>query len=190
MSSAIEKFLGNPLLYIFLLLKLIYTYISYPFNYLLFKEIGAGTFISLSSSIRNHKRIFLGKYVQINTNVVLWPTKLVVSDHVHINPGTAVYGQVYIGKFVMIAPNCVIAGGNHVFSRIDIPMMEQGDEIKGIVIEEDVWIGANSVVVDGVTIRKGAIVAAGSVVTKDVESYDKVAGIPAKKIGSRIPVKV
>jgi len=86
----------------------------------------------------------------------------------------------------MVAPNCMIAGGNHNYSRIDKPMMFQGSNSKGIIIEDDVWIGANSSILDGVKIGKGAIIAAGSVVTKDVCAYDIVAGVPAKKINSRL----
>jgi acetyltransferase-like isoleucine patch superfamily enzyme len=75
----------------------------------------------------------------------------------------------------------MIAAGNHNFSRIDVPIMDQGNTAKGIRIEDDVWIGANSVILDGVTIRHGAIVAAGTVVTNDVETFSVVAGVPAQK---------
>ncbi|WP_159474336.1 DapH/DapD/GlmU-related protein [Dyadobacter sp. 3J3] len=186
MQSKIRKIIENPILYLGIFLRILYSYISYPINYLIFRKIGFGTYISISSSIRNAKRIDLGKYVEINSNVILWPSRLIVSNHVQINPGTAIYGDVKIGKYVMIAPNCMIAGGNHAFARIDIPMIKQGATTKGIIIEDDVWIGANSTIVDGVTIHQGAIVAAGSVVTKDVTSYDIVAGTPATRIGSRI----
>lgn len=186
MNDKIRKIIENPVLYLGIFLRIVYTYISYPINYLIFKRIGLGTYISISSSIRNSKRIDLGKYVEINTNVVLWPSRLIVLDHVQINPGTAIYGNVTIGRYVMIAPNCMIAGGNHAFSRTDMPMIQQGSTTKGITIEDDVWIGANSTIVDGVTIYKGAIVAAGSVVTRDVASYEIVAGIPARRVGSRI----
>ena len=62
---------------------------------------------------------------------------------------------------------------------------EQGVNSKGIVIEDNVWIGASATILDGVTISKGAVIAAGSVVNKNVDKYAIVAGVPAKVIGSR-----
>lgn len=91
-----------------------------------------------------------------------------------------------IGNYVRIAAHTVIVATQHIFERIDIPICHQGVEGKGITIEDDVWIGANCTVLGGVTIGKGTIVAAGAVVTKDVEPYSIVAGVPAKVIGSRI----
>jgi acetyltransferase-like isoleucine patch superfamily enzyme len=86
----------------------------------------------------------------------------------------------------MIAPNCMISGGNHNYIDNLIPMIFQSSNSKGIIIDDDVWIGANSVILDGVTIEKGAIIAAGSVVKNNVAKYEIVAGNPAKKIKSRL----
>ena len=69
---------------------------------------------------------------------------------------------------------------------IDMYIKEQGVNSKGIVIEDDVWIGASATILDGVTISKGAVVAAGSVVNKKVDKYAIVAGVPAKVVGSRL----
>ena len=66
-----------------------------------------------------------------------------------------------------------------------LPMYFQEGTTIGIVIGNDVWLGANAVVTDGVVIGDGAVVAAGAVVTTDVEAYEIVAGVPAKRIGSR-----
>ena len=86
----------------------------------------------------------------------------------------------------MIAPHCMIASGNHDHKQLDKPIRLAENISKGpIVIEDGVWIGANSTVTDGVRIGHNAVVAAGSVVTKDVEPYDIVAGVPAKVIGNR-----
>lgn len=99
---------------------------------------------------------------------------------------TGIYG-ITIGRDVMIAPHCVFAGGNHEYRNLDVPMIQAGSFSNGpIIIEDDVWIGANCTICDNVTIGKGAIVAANSVVNKSVDSYDIVAGVPAKKISSRI----
>jgi galactoside O-acetyltransferase len=147
---------------------------------MLYKQIGYNTYIAYKSSIRNHHRIALGKKVQINPFVTLWPLELNIGNHVQINAGTTIYGKVLIGNYVMIAPNCVLAGGNHIFSDTEIPIMFQNSVEKGIVIEDDVWIGANCSIVDGVTIGKGAIIGANSVVTKDVAPLSIVFGNPAK----------
>ena len=91
-----------------------------------------------------------------------------------------------IGNNVMLPERVQIIGGNHAFDRIDIPISQQGEGKQGaITIEDDVWIGASAIVLTGVTIGKGSVVAAGSVVTKDVEPYSIVAGNPARFIKSR-----
>jgi acetyltransferase-like isoleucine patch superfamily enzyme len=184
-SSKLHKIFHNPILYMLTLLRLLRNVLLYPVNIILFKKIGFLSYISLRSSIRNHKNIKIGKKVQINPFVTLWPIKLDIGNNTQINPGTAVYGIVSIGENVMIAPNCMIAGGNHTFSQIDIPMIQQGSSEYGIKIEDDVWIGANSVITDGVTIKKGSIIAAGAVVTKDTELNSINAGVPSKIIKYR-----
>lgn len=85
-----------------------------------------------------------------------------------------------IGKYVMIAPGCVFVSFDHAFNNLEIPMVKQGVIEAPIVIEDDVWIGANCTITKGVTLKKGSIVAANSVVTKDVESYSIYGGVPAK----------
>ena len=87
---------------------------------------------------------------------------------------------------VMMGPNVSIYTSNHKFDRTDIPMIKQGNsETKPVIIENDVWIGANVIILPGVTIHEGSIIAAGAVVTKDVECYTIVAGNPAKVIKKR-----
>jgi acetyltransferase-like isoleucine patch superfamily enzyme len=83
---------------------------------------------------------------------------------------------------VYTSPFTQIIAVNHVFSDPDRPFVEQGITAEGIVIEDDVWLGAGAVVTDGVRVGKGAVVAAGAVVTKDVPPHTVVAGVPAKQI--------
>ena len=90
-----------------------------------------------------------------------------------------------IGDYVMIGPYCLFASVHHEFDDYKTPMIFQKPEIKPIVVEDDVWIGAKVTVLGGVTIGRSAIVAAGAVVTKDVESYSIVGGVPAKLIRYR-----
>lgn len=92
---------------------------------------------------------------------------------------------IFIGEHVMIAPGCVLVAFNHGFSRIDIPMVKQPNDEAPIYIENDVWIASNCTITKGVRIGKGSIIAANSVVTKDVLPYSIVGGIPAKLIKSR-----
>lgn len=181
----LRKIISNPLLYFNYFIRIIFTLITYPFRFFIYNKIHYLSYVSSRSSIRNHKNISLGNKCQINPFVVLWPTKLIIGDNTQVNPGTSIYGNVFIGTNVMIAPNCMIAGGNHNFSNLEIPMILQGSNEKGIVIEDDVWIGANSIIVDGVLIGHGAIVAAGSVVVKDVNPFSIVAGVPAVQIKTR-----
>ena len=94
-------------------------------------------------------------------------------------------GGVEIGKYVQVGPNTVIHSANHNFDDIDLPICKQGHTPKKVKIEDDVWIAAGCIILPGVTIGKGAVIAAGAVVTKDVEPYSVVAGAPAKKIKDR-----
>lgn len=94
-------------------------------------------------------------------------------------------GPIRIGADVMIGPGVTLIAENHVYDDVDLPMNQQGVQNKGIVIEDDVWIGARSVILDGVNVGKGAIIAAGALVAKDVPSYTIVGGVPAKVISRR-----
>lgn len=105
-----------------------------------------------------------------------------------INSGCVIYtgNGVQIGNGVLVAANTTFASTNHVYERRDIPIFRQGHaKGLGIIIEDDVWIGANCVILDGAYIGKGAIVAAGSVVRGKLESYCVYGGIPARKIKDR-----
>jgi acetyltransferase-like isoleucine patch superfamily enzyme len=91
-------------------------------------------------------------------------------------------GGVTIGDRVYTSPMTQLIAVNHIFDDPDRPFIEQGITAEGIVVEDDVWLGANVVVTDGVRIGKGAVVAAGAVVTKDVPAHTVVAGVPARVI--------
>ncbi len=86
----------------------------------------------------------------------------------------------------MIAQRTMIIGGNHEFADTSVPMRLQGEGKQGeIVVENDVWIGAGSIILSGVTIGHGAVIAAGAVVTKSVAPQTIVGGNPAKVLGTR-----
>ena len=94
-------------------------------------------------------------------------------------------GGVKIGNDVYTGPMVKIVAVNHVFSDAHRPIREQGITAQGIVIEDDVWIGAGVTVVDGVTIGRGSIIGAGAVVTTDIPPYSIAIGIPAKPVKDR-----
>lgn len=85
----------------------------------------------------------------------------------------------------MMAPNVAIIATNHNIARTDIPMNLQGSVDKEIYIEDDVWIGYGSIILLGVKIAKGSVIGAGSVVTKNVETFTVISGNPAKIIKKR-----
>ena len=91
-------------------------------------------------------------------------------------------GGVEIGDRVYTSPFTQIIAVNHVFDDPNRPFIEQGITAEGIVIEDDVWLGAGAIITDGVRVGKGAVVAAGAVVTRDVPPHTVVGGVPAKFI--------
>lgn len=93
--------------------------------------------------------------------------------------------SIEIGSHVQISGYCFITDFNHNFTSRKIPINSQGCTAKPVVIADDVWIGAHSIILPGVRIGKGAIIGAGSVVTKSVKPYTIVAGNPAKEINKR-----
>lgn len=89
-------------------------------------------------------------------------------------------GGITIGDRVYTAPQVQLLAVNHLYDDPTRPMVEQGITAQGIVVEDDVWIGAGAIVTDGVHVGKGAVVAAGAVVTQDVPPYTVVGGVPAR----------
>lgn len=111
--------------------------------------------------------------------------KITIGAHSHINENVFIQGA-NIGSFVMIAPNVAILSKSHQFSRTDMPMILQGESQEDIpIIENDVWIGRNAIIMPGVHIGIGSIIAAGAVVTKNVAPYSIVGGVPASVIRMR-----
>ena len=103
-----------------------------------------------------------------------------IGDRSGVGINAKMHGKVIIGNDVMMGPECIIYTQNHDFSRTDIPMNKQGfSEEKPVIIGDDVWIGGRVIILPGVNVGKGAIIGAGSVVTKDVPEYAIVAGNPA-----------
>lgn len=107
---------------------------------------------------------------------------VIIGDDTRIGINNTIIGPVTIGNHVNLAQGITVTALNHNFKDTSRLIDEQGFSTKPIVIEDDVWIGANAVILPGVTIGKHVVVAAGAVVTKDVPDNTIVGGVPAKEI--------
>lgn len=110
-----------------------------------------------------------------------------MGDYSSIGANSVIPNNTIIGKFVMMAPEIHIVANNHNFNKTDIPMCFQGS-IEGqtpTIINDDCWIGVRAIFTPGHTIGEGSIIAAGAVVTKNIEPYSIVGGNPAKLIRKR-----
>jgi virginiamycin A acetyltransferase len=114
---------------------------------------------------------------------------VVIGENCYINSGTVIYSGhgVTFGKGVLIASNCTLAAANHEYRFSNKTILGGGftPSKGGIVIEDDVWIGANSVLLDGTIIRKGVVVGAGSLVRGELKEYGIYVGTPSRLIGKR-----
>lgn len=160
--------------------------------------------MSLRTYIRNNE----GFYMFYRSAIMLLKRKFYGLKHVHptffmsgigrvskdfvaceysfIADGCRICPRVSIGRYVMFGPNVTITGSDHRFDVPGTPMIFSGrPKLKETIIEADVWIGYGCVVMSGVRVGRGAIVAANSVVTKDVPPYEIHGGVPAKKIKDR-----
>lgn len=129
-----------------------------------------------------------GENLGVYPNVLIhYPSNLSVGSFVTFNSRVMIDApcEVTIGDHVLVGPGVVINSANHRFDDLSRPIRTQGHNRAPIVIEDDVWVGANAVIVAGVTIGRGAVVGAGAVVTKDVPAETMVGGVPAKVIRHR-----
>lgn len=134
-------------------------------------KIGKNTKLHPTVLLRQAERIIIGEYCLINHNNVLQAGKKT--------------GRIIIGNYVHTGANVMMFAFNHAFDSIEVPTINQDYYDGDIVIEDDVWIGAGTIILPGVVIGKGVIIASGSVVNKDVEPYCIYGGVPAKLISKR-----
>ncbi len=134
-------------------------------------------------------KLFLktGKRINIEKGAYFGSGKgISIGDYSGIGVDAKLSGEITIGNNVMMGPEVMVYTSNHNYGRRDIPMIEQGNsEMKPVAIGDDVWIGARAIILPGVKIGSGTIIAAGSVVTKDVPEYSIVGGNPAKLLKKR-----
>ncbi|NMD70174.1 acetyltransferase [Bacillus sp. DNRA2] len=137
-------------------------------------EFGKNVYIGKGCSI-NYKNVYVGDNVSIGSDCIFMST----------------VAKIKIGSNIMFGPHVFMITGDHRIDYLGKNMIDVKEKEKlpendeDIVINDDVWIGANSIILKGVTIGEGSVIAAGSVVTKNVQPYSIVAGIPAKKIKDR-----
>ena len=138
-------------------------------------------------------RIVIGAHTQIYDYVVIRPVggdgDIVIGEPCYINPHCTLYSGsgIRLGNYVLIGPGCSIVPANHAIDRTDIEIRKQGfmPSKGGVVIEDDVWIGAGCVILDGTHIESGAVVAAGSVVSGRLEGASIWGGNPCRLIRKR-----
>lgn len=144
----------------------------------------AGSFLrkKLMGFKRCGKNVYIGDHVWFRA-----PAKISMGDDCRIHPKCFLDGpgEIEIGSHIGIASGTQIYTQNHRYKDKNVLYYQQKVELAKVVIEDDVWVGANSLILAGVTLKQGTIVAAGSIVTKDSEPYSVIAGVPAKKIGQR-----
>ncbi|MCL6293419.1 acyltransferase [Jejuia spongiicola] len=131
----------------------------------------------------------LGDFAIIEcTGVLRAPgNKLVIGNDVAINHFCfiGVRGEVLIGNNVIFGPRVTVLSENHNFDDLNIPIKCQGETRFKTVIEDNVWIGANVIIMPGVIIKEGSVIGSGAVVTKDTEVNSVMVGVPAKMIKRR-----
>ena len=138
-------------------------------------------------------RVVIGADCRIDSFVKIKPAggigDVVLGDRCYLNSGCVLYSGngISIGNDVLIAANCTLAPVNHAYRDRQRLIREQGFGLSrgGIVIEDDVWIGANCVLLDGAVLRRGCVVAAGSLVRGELPAYSICRGTPAVPVDER-----
>ena len=145
---------------------------------------------------KSHKGIVAGNRVTIGKHAIIRPSNayggvigegLKIGNNSSIGPFAYIgcSGYIEIGDNVIMGPRVGIFAENHHYDNIRIPIKEQGVQRSFVKIEDDCWIASNVIILAGVTVGRGSVIASGSIVTKDVPPNSVVAGVPAKVIKSR-----
>jgi len=163
------------------------------------KKIRTGRTLTIGDYVEinalSQQGITIGNNVSINRNTIIECTGVIrnlgvgleIGDNVGIaqNCFIQVRGKVIIKNNVIFGPGVYIFSENHNFDNPDLPVVVQGETRKGVIIEEGVWIGSRATILDGVTVGMNSIIAAGSVVNKDIPPYSIAGGVPVKIIKNR-----
>jgi len=145
--------------------------------------------VVLDAKGSENRGIDIGDSVFIGRNTIIYCQNgdIEIGGNTNIGSNCQIFSasKVRIGNDVLIAAYSYLVGGGHIHDDLYTPIIQQGRTSRGIVIEDNVWIGAAVKVLDGVTIGEGSIIAAGAVVTADIPPYVIAGGIPAQVIRSR-----
>ncbi len=155
-----------------------------------------GATIRRTVELRSPERLVLGRGVFVDSGVVLhcggmeWSHAdggISLGANTYIGPNSVLFGAggIEIGEAVMISPGVVITSHQHTVRRADVDIRDQPTEFVKVVIERNVWIGANATILPGLRLGEGCVVGAGAVVTHDVPRRSIVAGVPARVTGER-----
>lgn len=156
-------------------------------------------FLFIGKAIRHCERKYKqSKFARIGSNVYIadgWIftyENVLIGDDVYIGPNAvfqSTYGKILIGNHVMFGPGVNIHGGSHKINEIGRLLKHSSEKQIGddgiVIIEDDCWIGANAIILSNVTISKGTVIGAGSIVTKDIPPYTIYTGVPNQKIRER-----
>lgn len=147
---------------------------------------GSKIYCSVRMDTPPYRRFSLGRHSVVESFCCINNAvgDVVIGDHTRIGLHNTIIGPVTIGSHVNLAQGITVTALNHNFENGGLRIDEQGVSTKPVVIGDDVWIGANAVVLPGVTLGSHVVVAAGAVVTKDVPDHTLVGGVPAKVIKS------
>ena len=127
----------------------------------------------------------VGENVNIETGAVFNPN-VEIGNNSTLGVNCEIIGKAKIGDNVLMGPEVILYAQNHKFSDKNVLIYKQGyDEEKGVVLEDDIWIGRRVIILPGVTVKKGTVIGAGAIVTKSFPEYSVIAGNPAKVIGNR-----
>jgi len=137
----------------------------------------------------DNEGISLGNGVFLGRNTILSCKNgdIVIEDEANLGFNIEVFSasRVRIGKKVLVAAYTYLVGGDHLYDRVDIPVLDQGRTARGIDVGDNVWLGAHVVVTDGSRVGRDAIVGAGAVVVGEVPEFAIATGIPAKVVRDR-----
>lgn len=159
--------------------------IHFPSNVI----IGKNARIGKCQIIATGEGVVIGESVSIGEGVILDALggSVSIGDFTSIGPLVVVYGQggLNLGRYNMLAAHSILVASSHIYSSIETPIKLQGTTAAGIKTGDDVWIGANAVIQDGVLLGRGVIVGSGAVVRANFDDYSVIAGVPAKLISIR-----
>jgi acetyltransferase-like isoleucine patch superfamily enzyme len=152
--------------------------------------VGRGVSLGPDHTFAMRGRVEVANSCELNQGVELSPFggSIRLARRVWLGPYVVIYGHggVEIGEETLVSMHCTILSSNHGVPPLGKLIRDTADELLPTKIGRDVWIGANAVILGGVTIGEGAVVAAGAVVNRDVEAGAVVAGVPAREIRKRV----